>query len=53
MFCPSCNSENVKIESVQENLGSTEFSRTKTKEKRHGFFCKRHIFARRDICRQM
>ena len=38
MFCPNCHSDNVKVESVQENLGSTEFSRTKTKEKRHGFF---------------
>ena len=40
MFCPNCNSENVKIESVQENQGSTTISTTnsKTKEKRHGFF---------------
>ena len=36
MFCPNCNSENVKVESVQENLGTTEISKTKTKEKRHG-----------------
>ncbi len=36
MFCPNCNSDNVKVESVQENLGSTEFSRTDTKEKKHG-----------------
>lgn len=36
MFCPNCNSDNVKIDIVQENLGSTEFSQTKTKEKGHG-----------------
>lgn len=36
MFCPNCKSENVKIESVQENLGSTEISNTKTKEKGRG-----------------
>ena len=36
MFCPNCKSENVKIESVQENLGTTEISKTNTKEKRHG-----------------
>ena len=38
MFCPKCRSENVKIESVQENLGTTSISETKYKMKKgHGF----------------
>ena len=38
MFCPECNSDNVKIETVQENLGSTTVSKTKSvyKQKRQG-----------------
>ena len=38
MTCPKCHSDKVRIDSVQENLGSTEFTRTRTKthEARHG-----------------
>lgn len=39
MFCPNCNSQDIKIDTIQENLGTTAVTKTKTrtKEKRHGF----------------
>ena len=45
MFCPKCNSDNVRIESVQENLGSTSITRTKYKgpKKPHGLLWKLFI----------
>ena len=39
MYCPNCNSDNIRIESVQENLGSTKISETKYRinvKKKHG-----------------
>ena len=44
MFCPKCNSENVKVESVQENIGSSEISTTKSKYKENGHGCLWWIF---------
>lgn len=43
MFCPKCKSDNVKVESVQENIGTTSITRTSYKstvkiKKDHGFF---------------
>ena len=46
MFCPKCNSDNIRIESVQENLGTTSVTRTtyKTTIKRtHGLLYKLFI----------
>ena len=39
MFCPNCHSDNVKVESVQENIGSTAITETKHRlnvKKKHG-----------------
>lgn len=46
MFCPKCNSDNVRIESVQENLGSTSVTRTtykSTAKRSHGLLWKLFI----------
>ena len=39
MVCPKCGSENVLVQTVSENIGSTTVSKTKSKykEKGHGF----------------
>lgn len=39
MKCPNCGSTQVDVRTFQENQGSvtTSYSKTKTKEKRHGF----------------
>ncbi len=40
MICPKCNSEDVSVQTFQEDLGTvtTTTTKTKTREKRHGFF---------------
>lgn len=40
MTCPNCGSTSVSVQTFQENQGAvtTSYSKTKTKEKRHGFF---------------
>ena len=40
MLCPNCGSDKIQVQTLQENLGTTTVSKTKSKykEKGHGFF---------------
>lgn len=39
MFCPKCGSDNVTVQTFQENSGSTTITKTKSKYKEKGHGC--------------